>query len=335
MGEDRRLADWAVKKVEAEFSQDVCLLIEHRTLRLEEDRGEVSFSYFVPGTDRSGALARTFIIGEKGYDLFPISWARLSSMADVEEYNTTCLADGEILYARSEEDRQRFLSLQARLKANLLNPALMKARAEKWLKVATELYGEMLFEDRLCKVRERAGYIVDLLALSIALFNGRYFRHGQTDQLEAMGDAPKGFKDLYRAALREGDAALQKRLCHEMIALVRAQVTPPVSERADAQMLALWYQELRYTWRRVKRFIEKKDDVNAYVWCAMLQDEVDRMGAPSGILDTDILGAFDAGDLSKLAARLDHVENAFICAIEAGGAKVERYADIDAFLREN
>ncbi|MCL2486732.1 MAG: hypothetical protein FWE86_03945, partial [Oscillospiraceae bacterium] len=95
------LTDWVVKKIETEYSNDVCLLIEHTALKLEKDMDAAAFSFYIPATNRANGLARTFIIDGIGYDLFPMSWERIERMADVKEYNTTCLADAVILWAKS------------------------------------------------------------------------------------------------------------------------------------------------------------------------------------------------------------------------------------------
>jgi len=161
-----RLVDWAIKKIESEYRDDVCLLLEHKSLRLGADMETKSFSFYIPATNRANGLARTFIIDSIGYDLFPMSWDRIERMADVKEYNTTCLADGEILWARSEVDRERFLSLQARLRANLQNPQYMLDRAKKWFDTVMEIFQETLFEEKLYKVRGGNPISVKTLDLS-------------------------------------------------------------------------------------------------------------------------------------------------------------------------
>jgi len=143
------LADWAINKIEAEYRDDVCLLLGHETLKFERENSTTSFSYYIPATNRANGLSRTFIIDGIGYDLFPISWERIERMADVKDYNTTCLGDASILWAKSEEDKQRFVSLQARLRANLKNPQYMLERANKWFDLLKEVQkyaaGETLY----------------------------------------------------------------------------------------------------------------------------------------------------------------------------------------------
>ena len=338
MKPDTRLADWAIKAVETDYVDDVCLLLEHNSLRLERDMSERSFSFYIPATNRANGLARTFIIDGIGYDLFPRSWERIENMADVKEYNTTCLANAEILWARSDEDRQRFLSLQARLAANLQNPAYMRERAAKWLEHARDIFTDTLFEERTYKVRENVGHICDLLSIAVAFINMRYFKHGQTNQLqelEKMENVPPGFIPLYRDIIAQPCPDVQKRLCHQMITITKELLeTKTQPSSPDFTELANWYQELCYTWRRVYHWCDANDHVNAYLWCCMLQNEVDEVGAKNGITDTDIMSAFSASDLAPFRKRTEAVEQNFCRAIVESGVKLDEYGSIEEFLNE-
>ena len=344
MQTNTQLADWAVRKIESEYKEDVCLLLEHKTLRLEKDQDQLSFSFYIPATSRANGLAQSFMIQGLGYDLFPMSWERIERMADVKEYNTTCLADAVILYARSEEDRRRFESLRAKLRANLQNPHWMRQRALEWVDVAVEAYREMLFEPKLYKVRENAGHICDVLSIAVAFANGAYFPHGQTRQLKAlkaMARVPEGFAALYERVIRERNLETQKALCHEMIALTKQflsgadQGSMPRPSEPDFSELAAWYHELSYTWRRVYHWCAEGDPVNAYLWACNLQGEVERVGEEFGIEDRDILGSFDAQDLPAFQKRAAEVERGFLQAMEENGAKLDHYATVEAFLERN
>ena len=341
------LADWAIKKVQSEYANDVCLLLEHRTLKLEKDMEDTAFSFYIPATNRANGLARTFIINGIGYDLFPMSWERIENMADVKDYNTTCLADAEILWARSDEDKQRFISLQKRLQANLQNPQYMCERAVKWLDFAKSIYqDDVLFEEKLYKVRENAGHICDLLSIAVAFVNLRYFTHGQTNQIQElskMEKVPQGFVKLYRDIITEPLPDVQKRLCHELITMTKEFLDVQDKSRAlqvpqsapDFTELASWYQELCYTWRRVYHWCNENDPVNAYIWCCNLQTEVDEWGTKFGIVDIDIFGSFNANDLTAFRKRAEEVEQNFRQAIQKSGVELDEYKTIDEFLKAN
>ncbi len=338
------LADWAVQKISSDYPEDVCLLLAHTALRLEKDLEATSISFYIPATSRSNGLARDFIIDGIGHDLFPMNWERMEKMADMRDYNTTCLADAEILYARSEADRQRFLSLQAKLRANLMNPALMLSRAKDWLAVATETLRGLLFEDALREARTSAAYVCDTLSLAVAFANRTYFAHGQTDQikaLRAMAEIPEGFTVLYEQIVRAKTVEELRRLCHGMVKITKdflAAKEDSTGKRPgtpDFSELALWYAEMSYTWRRVYHWCDAGDAVNAFLWCCYLQHEVSAVGPVYGVDDLDLYGAFDAGDLAPFRARLEAVERAFVSAIEAHGAAVESYPTVEAFLAGN
>ncbi|MDR1540304.1 MAG: hypothetical protein LBU32_20355 [Clostridiales bacterium] len=340
---DACLADWAVRKIESDYHDDVCLLLEHKTLKLEKDMDAAAFSFYIPATNKANGLARTFIVDGIGYDLFPMSWERIERMADVKEYNTTCLADAKILWVRSVQDRQRFVSLQARLQANLQNPQYMLERAKKWFDTVKEIYQDNLFEERLCKVRENAGYICDLLAITVAFVNQRYFTHGQTNQLQeisGMEKAPDNFMMLYREIITESSPDTQKRLCHDIIKSTKKfldeQVKPIAKTSAlDFSELAAWYQELCYTWRRVYHWCDMNDPINAYIWCCNLQNEVDEWGEKFGIADTDIFGSFNAKDLSGFRKRAELVEHKFKQTITENGVTLDEYSGVEDFLKAN
>ncbi len=338
------LADWAIRKIESEYKDDVCLLLEHRTLRLDKDQDKTSFSFYIPATSRANGLARTFIIDGIGYDLFPVPWERIERIADVKEYNTTLLADAEILYARTDDDRQRFTSLQARLGASLQNPHYMYNRAIEWLNTVMEVYQETLFEEALPKVRENAGHICDLLSIAVACVNRRYFRHGRTNQIKellSMDEVPVGFTDLYERIICAKTADEQKSLCHDIIVSTKRFVEQHDRNAArrisapDFSELATWYQELCYTWRRVYYWCDVNDPVNAYLWCCLLQNEVDKVGDEYGIADLDIFSAFDAENLSAFRKRAESVERKIVAAIEANGVTIESYPSVEGFLKKN
>ena len=340
---DTRLTDWALKKIETDFHDDVCLLLEHRTLKLEKDMLVKTFSFYIPATNRANGLAKTFIIDGIGYDLFPMSWEQIERMADVEEYNTTCLADAEILWVKSDEDKQRFVSLQARLKANLQNPQYMLERAKKWFDTVKEIYQDTLFEEKVYKVRENAGVICDLLSISVAFVNGCYFKHGQTNQiseLSGMKKIPMDFVKLYKEIVCESSSDVQKQLCHEIIKNTKAFLDkqmkkPDTISAPDFTELASWYQELCYTWRRVYHWCDMNDPINTYIWCCNLQNEIDEWGIKFGIADIDILGSFKADNLADFRKHTEAIESNFRQIIKKNGVKLDEYKTVEEFIKAN
>ena len=112
MNNKELITKWVLEKVEEEYKDDIALVVSHNTLRLESEKGTPSVSYFIPITDKGRRFARTFILDGVGIDLWGIEWERMEQFADLNEYNISCLADSQVLYARTPEDRERFENLK-------------------------------------------------------------------------------------------------------------------------------------------------------------------------------------------------------------------------------
>ncbi len=345
-----KLLAWVLKKIEKEYPEDVALLLGYDLDELEHGANggpfqyyKGPFDYFVPATEKGCALAKTFIIDGTGYDLYPRSWERVERMANLDDYNTCCLGDATILYSRSQGDRERFLGFQKQLQCNLENPEFMFQKALEKLEVAMNLYQTMMFEEALGELRMAAGYIADFLSVSVAFVNGTYFKHSQINQLaelEQMKSLPENFIPYYRSIISAGSGDELKNLSHLIIRSTRKFLNQnrPAAQEAynqDFQGLADWYQELSYTWRRIDQKCYDKDAQKAFIWGCMLQHELDIVGAEYGLQAMDLLGVYDAADLSALHKRAKELEEYILCEIRGHDVRLASYATVEEFLAEN
>ena len=242
---NRLVTDWVVDTVRNQYPDDIALIISHSTLRIDDT--EKAVSYFVPITDRGNKLARTFILEGVGFDIFSISWERLERFADLKEYNITCLADGEILYARNDEYADKFLTLKAQQMKNLKDSRKMRILALEAYAQAKNLYLEMLFAQK-SNIRLAAGYVLDYLAQAVAFANHAYFKKAQTEQLEElknMRKVPDGFSDLYLSIIKENNVSIQKKKCQNLICIVKEFLAEGSKEKPaqehNYQDLSDWY----------------------------------------------------------------------------------------------
>jgi hypothetical protein len=341
---NERLVDWAINKIEKEYKNEVCLLIGHSTLRLEKDADEANLSYFIPETENAYGLAKTFIIDGIGYDLFPRSWARMEELAALNEGNTSSLADVKILYCRNEEDKKRFLELQTKLQNNLQNPKYMLNKALEKLNVAMEIYQTMIFEETLYKVRKASGHIVDFLSVAVANANLTYFKNGQTNQISdllAMESIPKDFIELYEAIVKADSNKELNELCYKMIYNTRQflSLKKGRNEKENSshnyKELASWYQELCYTWRRVYHWCDENDAARGFMWGCFLQYEIDVVKEEFDLCELDLLGSFNADDMSAYRKQAEVLEKQIVSVIEDHGVKLDAYASVEDFLDKN
>ena len=81
-----RLVGWIEETVRSHYAGKValvCLYGSHINGTANE-RSDVD-CYFVPKTQEGNLLARTFLLGGVGYDLFPMPWQRLEAIARLEQ----------------------------------------------------------------------------------------------------------------------------------------------------------------------------------------------------------------------------------------------------------
>lgn len=335
------VTEWVLKTVKEKYAEDIALVVSHSTLRMDES--EKCISYFVPATKKGEEFAQTFILSGVGYDIWAVPWERLKGFAELEEYNLTCLADGEVLYARTQQDRERFEQLKRVQGANLTDSRKARECALRSYEQAKSIYLEMLFSSG-GDVRMGAGYVLDYLARAIAFSNHSYFKRAQTDQLNElrnMKKVPKGFAGLYSKILFEKEEAVQKKLCFELIDMVRAFLSEekPKEESGGAreqnyQDLADWYGELSYTWLRLRHYAEKNDAVKVYMWGIYLQNELNSVCEDFGIKKIELMRYYDAEALPAFVTRADDAERQIRDSIVKGGGTIHEFADEKEFLNE-
>ncbi|MGI6192059.1 MAG: hypothetical protein ACOYI3_00645 [Christensenellales bacterium] len=338
----KELTNWAIEKIKKEYKDDVALLIAVPGNAQDDDCHGECFDYFVPATEKGLNLARTFIIDGIGHDLYPRSWKRIENMAELKDEFTDGLAKGIILYARSDEDAKRFAAFQQKLRTNLSDREFMFKKALEKLDSAMDIYRTMQFEEPFYKVKMGAGFVARYLALAVAYLNGTYVdTHLEVDALKALKEAPEQFAAQYERIIRENSAQELKKVCYEMIGAARKFIESrkPIGveeeKTPDYNGLAGWYEELSLSWRRIYTFCGTKEYDKAFPYAMYLQSELNIIQQEFGLKEMDLLGSFNAADLSKLHQRAQELENYIVSEIESHGVSINRYDSLEQFLEKN
>ncbi|HIS70021.1 MAG TPA: hypothetical protein IAA58_11745 [Candidatus Gallacutalibacter stercoravium] len=340
---ENKLLNWAIDRIQKEYKDDICLLIGNAPLHRNPDQNNCYMDYFVPATERGNQFAQTFIIEGLGYDIYPRSWERLEHMANLDDYNTTCLGYGEILYARSDADKERFFAIQQKLKENLSNTSFMYRKALEKLDVAMEIYQTVAFEEQLGRVRTGAGFIADYLSCAVAFINHTYFKYSQVEQpaeLSAMKELPDRFLAYYDAIIQAKTADQLRELSHSMIAATRRflkkhRPAGAPKGNADFAQLADWYQELSYTWARIYFWCDRNDRQKVFVWGCMLQQELNTVTEEFGLQPMDLMGVYQAGDLEPVRRRAQELERYIVQQIKSHGVQLKTYDTVEEFISQN
>lgn len=336
-----QIARWVANKADTDFKGDISMVLTYGSYvnGTGNPMSDVDF-YFIPRTDNGYKMSRTFIIGGIGYDLFPMSWARVEGLAEFNECITPCLADVKILYSHSEEEKARFLQLQNRLAAHLEDAGFMLGKAKDKLKDAINLYGAMLFEKGLCENRAAAGYIALFLSDAVAYANQTYFRRGLKKQMEdvQLMELPCDFLCLYDAIIRGRTNGELRDCCCRMIestgrflesksaALCKKAVTP------DYRALAEWYEEGISTFNKIHVCCETGDAALAFISGTCLQRSLNEMCDENGLRRFYLMDSFDAENLNQFNGRAEAIQRELVATIEAGGARIRAYGSVEEFI---
>ncbi len=348
------LTDWVIKKIEAEYKDDIALLIGIKGHSTDNDEHGECFDYFIPASERGNELSQTFIIEGVGHDLYPRSWERVALSAELKDM-AIVLTGATILYARSEEDVARFEALKKRLRDNLNNDTFVYEKALEYLDRALEVYHSFVFEEKSYRARSEANVIHLYLSQAVAVMN-----HTCTDSpiyterqaydttpesslyhCPEMKQVPDGFFTYAGKMLTIQNVKELRETVYQLIRTTRAFVlerkpaTSSVSKEINYQDLADWYQELSLTWKRIRYFCKNSMVEKAYTDACYLQNELLYVADEFGLEEMNLLDSFNADDLELLVFRSGAIEQEILHTLEVHGIEVNSFASIADFLNSN
>ena len=348
-----KLTEWVIHKIKEEYKDDVALLVALHGHNTADDQHGVSFDYYVPASERGNELAETFIIDGVGHDLYPRSWERLEDSVMLNDM--PIVIDGaKILYARSDEDRERFLNLKRKLWENLHDSGFVYGKALEYLDKALEIYRSLIFEERPYRVRSEAGCIHHELTKAVAVMNHTYAEKPVFSRDQAydndpdsriyhcpeMKQVPEGFFENAARLLTEKDSETIKRVARSLLKATRKFILkrqPSAENRAmdevDYQSFADWYQELSLTWRRIRHYCENDMKELAFCDALYLQEELLYVAQEYCMEEMDLLDAFDWNDLSGLKERADALENRILEILAEHSMTINSYESVEEFLK--
>lgn len=342
----KELTEWAISKIKNDFPDDIALLISVEGHALDSDCHGECFDYFIPATDRGNELSTTFILDGVGHDLYPRSWQRIENMAEFRDDFHNGLADAIILYARSDEDREKFESYRQQLINHFADTPYMYQKALEKLDAAMEIHRTLIFEDKLYKVRMGAGYIAYFLAMAVAYTNGQYFKKRlelPTVELASMTQLPKDFIDLYHQIVEATTIEALKQLSHDIIKTTRqfleeikkGMPTNRDAKKPDYDYLKEWYQEMSLTFRRIYIHCDANDYKRVFDDALSAQNELNVIEEDFQLPEIDILSYYAYNDLSRFKERVKTIDQMLLEILSKQGISLNTYATLEDFLTNN
>lgn len=352
----KTLTEWVIDKIKSEYKDDIAILAAVKGHAIDGDEHGEVFDYFVPATERGYELSQTFMIDGIGHDLYPRSWERMEKTADLDEMTIT-LANAEILYAKSDAERERFEALRKKLEVNLHDSVYVYRKALVCLEAAMELYRVLLFEEKNHIARTQGGCIHMYLSQAVAYLNHTFTDSPIYSERQAYDSdeksrmyhcpgftaVPEKFFENAGLLLRAKDGKEQAEILHALICATRKFILErkpePVKEEDGSEVcyqeLADWYQELSLTWRRIRYFCRENMPEEAYVDACNLQSELLVIAREFQIEEMNLLDSYSADCLERLAARSIKLEENVRRILEEHGIAVNEYASMEEFLAGN
>lgn len=247
--------------------------------------------FYIPDADKARSLSSQFVIDGLPYDFWPISWDFAEAVANAEAGRpwavaASLIADAQLLYYRSVEDRARFEGLQARI-AELTRPEQRPLMVKK----ALDAFKEVLFQTgqlRLAVAEEDAAgaywaaqQTVNGAANCLALANQTYFSQGwgaNVEQILALPERPADLEALIEALLTSADVArlpeAADRLAQAVHATLRA-AQHSTAKPAEAQEVFkdFYFFVFEYT-NKILAACEQGDEMKARFAAFQMQEEI-------------------------------------------------------------
>lgn len=205
-----------------------------------------------------------------------------------------------------------------------------------------DIYKTMLFEKNIGAVRKATGAISQYLCESLSIINGTYVKRDygywdSRDQIKNLDKIPTNFLKFYDEIFKAKDIDAIFKLTHKLIEETRDFFNDCMpyekAKNYNYDELAGWYEEARYTFRRIEYACENNKYVECFNLGCYLQVEFDILTEDLGLDKMDLLGVYDADDLTIFEERAKEIEAYILTVIEENGVSLRKYDDLEQFLK--
>jgi hypothetical protein len=323
-------------------------------------RSDLDF-FFIPATPDGYGASIQFIMSDISFDFWPISWERAERMASFEDPFTTIIADCQLLYVRSDEDRTRFMKLRDDI-STMREPSygrVLLEKAESQLQDAyVHLYKMSCTDDmgNMSYYRIEAHGVLTKVLQSLALLNQAYFTKGWGKNIEQILQFPLKpsllehlLYVIMSAKLPAEIRSASEKLTADTLKLVLTQKETYSGTPSYPDRMKGFYEEAKGTLDKIITACEKNDYNTAFFAAIGIQDEItrflyfaekgywpcklepnlayldlyNRLGFP------DLVVLLDPHDLSQLQAAVERLSSLLESHLRTQGVGINRFQNIE------
>jgi predicted nucleotidyltransferase len=328
----KELLNMLLDTIKAKYADDVSIMIVYGSCvnGTFHEKSDLDMIY-VPKTDKGWELARTFILDGVGYDVWGTDWKRLEQFANFEDMKVSVLAESQLVYYTTDDDKQRYDSLKNKV-LSIANGPLTKdllEKARRHLNTATQYYGQLCLEFSLTV----AGGILMELCDTVCLLNHTYLRFGMKriiEELSMLGKLPEGFisalEDVVRQPNTKENYVNLLKATERLLNDLEKEISPPAYDIAGL------YEEISSTWNKIRISCAEGDAVKAFMDATSLQhtlDSVQKEDIDIFIEELRFFDSFDSANLQELSVKADKAEGAFVKLLQCKDIPIVSYENIE------
>lgn len=298
----------------------------------------------VINNDMGWKIAKAFIIGDIGYDIYCQTWDGLERAAGYPDPHVIKLMNADIVYT-ARGAGERYLSLRNRLKETLAEPFCLEdlEKAERYYNLALETLGRLFLSDGDGECKYLSAVALYYIEYAVYMANKAYVRHGIRgipEEIGAMERLPAGFMAGYHKLIAaEGDESVKgavkalMKLTGDFLAALRNETAPKPG--ISAKELEGAYEEAFSNWRwKMHRAAELDSPYLSLMTAASCQNYYDEFYAGFDVPRFDLFSGFSVKDLQASAEEFDRVLGEFGELCGNRGADICRYPGLEEFEKD-
>lgn len=296
--------------------------------------------------DKARDLARCFILGDVGYDIYMVDWNHMESVASFQTPHVTKLIDTDIIYS-SPSGIQKYGQLRNKLLQNMSDTGLREKRCSEHFSHCRHFIHKLNESSSKADVLMSAAMFIIASEYFIYTINGEYVRHGirsVPSEIAKMNILPEGFTECYNRIINFSDENELKISCNKLYNIIKGYADtnircsipdthPEISERKlvppTKENLKGTYEEICSNWR-MKMLIaaETGDRYLSFMSSVSAQNFYDEMYEYFDIKHTDLISGFEPDDLLKNYEHFIERMDEYLTNYKAAGLDINYIKDI-------
>ncbi len=336
-----KVAQAFIEKIKNEYPDDISLVVLCGSYVYNDihEKSDLDF-YFIPKTQRGYELATTFLIEDISFDFWGLSWERATSMANYDEENVSIIVGGRVIYYSSDEDLERFRSLQ--LMGQQFSDEDFRKKSLRELNKCYGFFFDMLcFENDLHNVKSMAINILRTLSFSIALLNCTCVKRGWgklLSEINAMEIVPVDFGKLYLSLLESNNCADIIQMSKQIIKNTKDAIDSKRPEKAGLKFtdtFSNFYEEMKSYYYKIIHACEINDYQTVVLASSALENLIISLLKATS---TDfsklpkLLTSINTDDLKDFISLIELHEKCFLEILKNNNVTITQYENIEMFL---